>query len=316
MEKPAPKSLLHPRNKHQNSYDLEALCAQNPELKAYVFVNKFKIKTINFALPKAVLALNKALLKTDYGLTYWELPAHNLCPPVPGRADLIHHMADLLARDLGRIPMGPSIKGLDIGTGASLIYPILGQAIYQWQFVGTDICEASLVHAQNIIHKNQDLKDKIGLRHQPKPNQFFNQMILPDEFFSFVVCNPPFFASAQEAQKASARKVKNLSKGKKNEVTLNFSGNQNELICEGGELKFVAKMIKESKRFGEQCLWFSSLISNQKNLAYLSKTLEQVGVAQQAIVPMGQGQKTSHLLVWSFFLDDERQQILRNLMPL
>jgi 23S rRNA (adenine1618-N6)-methyltransferase len=33
---------------------------------------------------------------------------------------------------------------LDIGTGASCIYPILGQTVYQWHFVASDIDPISI----------------------------------------------------------------------------------------------------------------------------------------------------------------------------
>jgi len=33
------------------------------------------------------------------------------------------------------------VRGLDIGTGASAIYPLLGARVYGWSFLGTDIDE-------------------------------------------------------------------------------------------------------------------------------------------------------------------------------
>lgn len=78
------KSTLHPRNLHQNSYDFEQLISCVPELKHYVFINSYGTPTINFSIPKAVKLLNKALLQHFYAVKSWDIPEHNLCPPIPG----------------------------------------------------------------------------------------------------------------------------------------------------------------------------------------------------------------------------------------
>ena len=41
--------------------------------------------------------LNRAILMHHYGVKSWDIPAGYLCPPIPGRADYIHSVADLLA---------------------------------------------------------------------------------------------------------------------------------------------------------------------------------------------------------------------------
>tara|TARA_R110002049_G_scaffold285775_4_gene467314 strand:+ start:7279 stop:7518 length:240 start_codon:yes stop_codon:yes gene_type:complete len=74
-----------------------------------------------------------------------------------GRVDYVHHISDLLKSS----KIEDNIAILDIGTGASCIYPILGNAEYSWTFVGTDIDETSLKQAQSIINKN-NLKEVIS----------------------------------------------------------------------------------------------------------------------------------------------------------
>ena len=99
------KSTLHPRNQHRTRYDLEELFRKTPELKKFVFINEHELETIDFSNPEAVKTLNKALLKTYYGVIEWDLPTDYLCPPIPGRADAIHYIADLLAEsNRGIIP--------------------------------------------------------------------------------------------------------------------------------------------------------------------------------------------------------------------
>ena len=120
---------LHPRNIHQGRYDLAALEATLPELREIIFDNDYGQQSIDFANPIAVKLLNKALLLHYYGVSYWDIPVGYLCPPIPGRADYLHHVADLLARDQGRkIPFGEGVHILDLGVGANLIYPILAKS--------------------------------------------------------------------------------------------------------------------------------------------------------------------------------------------
>lgn len=92
------KPGLHPRNRHQNRYDFTALQQANPELTAFVRRSPAGEPTIDFADPLAVKALNRALLAHHYQVKNWDIPDGFLCPPVPGRADYIHHLADLLAQ--------------------------------------------------------------------------------------------------------------------------------------------------------------------------------------------------------------------------
>ena len=134
------KNKLHPRNKHQGRYHFESLKISCPELSLFVHSNKYNDESIDFFDPEAVKALNKALLKQYYKIEYWHIPPNYLCPPIPGRADYLHHIADLLAKsNNGKIPKGNKIHCLDIGTGANCIYPIIGSSEYKWSVVGADI---------------------------------------------------------------------------------------------------------------------------------------------------------------------------------
>lgn len=287
------KKELHPRNKHRDRYDFALLIEKHPELKQFVSENKYGDLSIDFFNPKAVKALNQALLYTYYQLDFWDIPDGYLCPPIPGRADYIHHVAHLVQKQ------SKPIKCLDIGVGANCIYPIIGVNEYDWDFVGTDIDSVSLDAAQKIIDVHPFLSEKVELRQQHNNNQIFAGIIQPMEAFDLSICNPPFHSSAEEAHSGSQRKLRNL-KGKKSKVVLNFGGTSNELWCEGGEAQFIQNMIHESKQFGSQCKWFTTLVSKQVHLQNASNTLRKLGVAHQEIIPMQHGNKISRILAWSF----------------
>lgn len=293
------KSGLHPRNPHRFRYDFKALIASCLDLEKFVSVNKFGDESIDFANPDAVKTLNRAILKHFYKISLWDIPRNYLCPPIPGRADYIHYIADLLADDNKKqIPTGKTIKILDIGVGANCVYPIIGSQAYGWDFVGTDIDPIAIKSAQNIIINNSVLSDKIECRLQPSNKHIFTGVIKPNEFFDVSICNPPFHASAEEAAAGSQRKNKNL--GLKDKNKLNFGGQNAELWCEGGEDAFVRNMIFESKEISQQIRWFTSLIAKKEHLTSIYYHLKKVNAVEVKTINMAQGQKISRIVAWTF----------------
>lgn len=308
---PTEKASLHPRNRHRERYDFKQLTASCPELGQFVKLNEYNDESIDFFNPRAVKTLNKALLKYFYGIDNWDIPSNYLCPPIPGRADYIHYVADLLSSSnsvfQAKIPAGSKIKCLDIGVGANCVYPIIGVREYGWSFVGTDIDRVSIESATRIVDNNALLKGKVELRLQQNPSDIFNGIIGKNEIFDLCTCNPPFHASLEEAQKGTMRKLKNLKHKKKVAPIQNFGGMGNELWCEGGEELFVGNMIRQSKRFAHSCFWFSTLISRQSNLKNVYKALENEEAIEVKTIPMSQGNKISRIVAWTF-LSKEHQE--------
>ena len=303
------KVRLHSRNKNRERYDLRALTNSNPELKNYIMPNKFGVESVDFSNPLAVKLLNKALLNHYYGIKNWEFPDENLCPPIPGRADYIHHIADLLGENnFGTIPIGDKITCLDVGIGASCIYPIIGVTEYGWKFIGSDIDPKSIASAQNIVNSNSSIKDKIECRLQKNSKDVFYGIIGKEDKIELIICNPPFHSSIEDAQKGTRRKIKNLSGKKVKTPELNFAGISNELICDGGEYKFIQNMIRESEKFSKNCYWFSTLVSKQSNLKGIYKLLEKIEANQIKKIPMGTGNKSSRIVAWTFLSREEQKE--------
>jgi 23S rRNA (adenine1618-N6)-methyltransferase len=308
------KKGLHPRNPHRFHYDFEALTKACPDLKDFVFTNEHQTETIDFSNPEPVKMLNKALLISNYAIQNWDIPASYLCPPIPGRADYIHYLADLLATtNNGIIPEGEMIVGLDIGVGANCIYPIIGNSSYGWSFVGTDIDEKALQNCKKIIADNPRLIDAISLQLQTEPRFIFKNIILPEDKFAFTICNPPFHSSPEEAAKSALRKVNALETTKSAKPVLNFGGQNTELWCKGGELGFLTQMIYESAKYPMQCLWFTSLVSKKDNLSRIYKLLNKVGAAEIKTIDMAQGQKSSRIVAWTFLSPKQQQELIKTL---
>ncbi len=295
------KANLHPKNLHRFGYDFDKLIAINSELEQYVFTNEYETKTLDFSNPDAVKSLNKTILKLNYNIQNWNLPKDYLCPPIPGRVDYIHYLADLLAfKNNNTIPTGENIVGLDIGIGSNCIYPILGNSVYDWSFVGTDIDEIAIQNCKKIIEQNPKLIDAISLQLQIESRFIFKNIILPEDKFAFTICNPPFHNSQLEATKSSIRKVNNLENTRTKSPILNFGGQNAELWCDGGEIGFVTQMIFESAKYPLQVFWFTTLVSKKENLPNIYKTLSKVQAVEIKTIEMSQGQKTSRIVAWTF----------------
>ena len=300
------KPGLHPRNRHAGGYDFARLVQACPELGPFVQRARHGGPSIDFADPAAVTALNCALLAEAYGIRGWDLPPGYLCPPIPGRADYVHHLADLLAgANGGVLPRGAAVRVLDVGVGASAIYPLIGHREYGWSFVGTDLDGLALDAAARILAANPGLAEAIQLRRQPNRRAIFAGVVRPEERFDLTLCNPPFHGSLREAREAAQQKWRKLGRGGEGQAR-NFGGQGAELWCEGGEAAFIRRMIMESSALRAQVRWFTTLVSSSALLPAMQRALRQAGASDTRMVPMAQGQKQSRFLAWTF-LSAEQQ---------
>lgn len=281
---------LHDHNRHKGDYDIDLLIKHLPELGEHVILTPTGTKSINFRDGNAVFLLNKALLQTHYGVNGWKILPNSLCPPVPGRADYIHHVADLVA---GK----KEVKVLDIGTGSGLIYPLLGASIYGWDFVATDIHQASLDNARSILRANPRLKNKIELRMQPQKDKILTNIIAPGERFDLVVCNPPFYKSREHHWEKIVKKNEKIHGGQ-DLPAQNFGGLSHELWYEGGEKAFILQMIYESFTFKDQLAWCTSIVSDKDHIKPLIAVLEYHKVPEVKVIPIQHGQKATRVLAW------------------
>lgn len=322
---------LHPRNPHKGRYDLELLSRHFPAIKEFIQLKGNGEQSLDFSDPAAVLALNQSLLACFYNVGLWQIPEGYLCPPIPGRADYIHYIADLLANSAGHVgsglvPRGKKIQVLDIGTGANCIYPIIGSQTFGWKFVGTDVDPFSVKCAENITRSNACLRKNVKLLLQKNSELIFEGVIAPDELYDLTMCNPPFHSSMAEATASNQRKQDNLNKHRTRRTNAdrgllsstgktvqlkesrNFGGQKAELWCAGGEIAFLQKMAKESKVFAQQVCWFTSLVSKRENIQSLKKQLENLGAEHIEVLNMSQGQKTSRVLAWSFLTVKQQRE--------
>ena len=302
------KSNLHERNRNRQRYDLKAMTQATPELSKYIKPNKNGEPSIDFSSKAAVRLLNQSILNHYYGIRHWEFPRDNLCPAIPGRAEYIHAIADLLSKsNQDKVPLGSKVTCLDVGIGASCIYPIIGVTEYDWNFIGSDIDERSIGSSNNIIDSNPSLSGKIKCVLQTDPRSIFQGILNEDEKIDVTLSNPPFHSSIKEAIESTQRKVRNLTGKNTAKTRRNFSGGNTELVYRGGELKFITNMINESQSISQNCLWFSSLVSKEYHLKKLQIRLKEIKAKDIKILEIKTGNKVSRVIAWTFHSKDERR---------
>ena len=84
------------------------------------------------------------------------------------------------------------------------------------------------------------------------------------------------------------------------DTVLNFGGQNSELWCKGGEIRFLRKMLKESKKFAQQCQWFTSLVSKSENVKPVLKILTKLEAVEVKEIEMKQGNKVTRIVAWRF----------------
>ncbi|KAI5888039.1 uncharacterized protein SCHCODRAFT_02639553 [Schizophyllum commune H4-8] len=204
---------MHPRNPYRTPIDFTALAEAYHPLQSYLVRTANGGLTLDFSDADAQICLTKALLHRDFGLDV-QLTPERLCPPVPNRLNYILWLQDILEATQDD-PSGP-VLGIDVGTGASAIYPLLGCATdARWAFVATELDLLSLRFARENVARNGSDKPYQGRSQRIEVLQaseggplLLPLAAYPDRQFAFSMCNPPFYESAEEIAACAAGKAR------------------------------------------------------------------------------------------------------------
>ena len=158
--------FMHPRNIYKDAPpNFQDLAEQFPGLKPYLVqrpdgdaaANTSASVSLDFDNPAALRALTVALLRRDFNLDI-DIPLNKLIPTVPSRLNYVLWMEDLLKAHKLDVPPG-DVLGLDIGSGASCIYALLGWRKNGWRFITTELDEEALRYAhENVVRNEADEK--------------------------------------------------------------------------------------------------------------------------------------------------------------
>ncbi|XP_066455727.1 RNA N6-adenosine-methyltransferase METTL16 [Eleutherodactylus coqui] len=286
---------MHPRNRYKDKPpDFAYLASKYPEFKQHVNVGLSGRLGLNFKDPGAVRELTCTLLKEDFGLTI-DIPLERLIPTVPLRLNYIHWVEDLINfHDSDKTTIR---RGIDIGTGASCIYPLLGATLNGWYFLATEVDDICYNYAKKNVEQNH-LADLIKVVKVPQKTLLMDA--LKEEsgiIYDFCMCNPPFFANQLEAQGVNSRNPRRPPPSSVN------TGGITEIMAEGGELEFVKRIIHDSLQLKKRLRWYSCMLGKKCSLAPLKEELRIQGVPKVAHTEFYQGRTMRWALAWSFYDD-------------
>ncbi|KAH9847987.1 S-adenosyl-L-methionine dependent methyltransferase [Lenzites betulinus] len=284
---------MHPRNPYKTPPDFLVLADAHPPLREHI-IHTPNGPSIDFRNDASQRALTEAFLSRDFAIRI-TLPPARLCPPVPNRLNYIlwlEDVANVVSLVLGQ-NADRHVRGLDIGTGASVIYPLLGcRTCPSWTFVATEIDELSLSSARDNVQRN-GLQARIEVRKADPAAPILAPLFESDAPpYDFTMCNPPFYGSREEVQQSA--------EGKEVGPNAVCTGADVEMITPGGEAAFVGQMVAESLAVRDRCRWFTSMLGKMSSLTHLVQTFRDNKIDDYAITELVQGQTRRWVIAWSF----------------
>lgn len=345
---------MHERNPYKTRRpNFAALARVDADFAQHVRFTSEGEAYLDWGCPAAMVALTRTLLWHDFQIR-WGLPEGRLCPTVPSRINYLLWLDDLLTSSMLLSPnkpaavlppssldllpsmeaAGPSTllaapsssfylnaragcrRVIDIGTGASCIYPLLGVALLGWSFLGTEHNETSIEAAR----RNVELNDWCGhievrtvtpgvatqathdfCKGIPALDEVpvLLGVLRPGETFDACMCNPPFYDLHEQphgrwATASGSQDARCAAAGA-------------ELHCEGGEVGFVQRIVRDSLRLRDAVTWYSSLLGRKTSLAPLLRELHLHSVPRIKICELAQGQTSRWVLAWSFVGNSETE---------
>ncbi|KAL4662973.1 hypothetical protein H8957_014155 [Semnopithecus entellus] len=286
---------MHARNRYKDKPpDFAYLASKYPDFKQHVQINLNGRVSLNFKDPEAVRALTCTLLREDFGLSI-DIPLERLIPTVPLRLNYIHWVEDLIGhQDSDKSTLR---RGIDIGTGASCIYPLLGATLNGWYFLATEVDDMCFNYAKKNVEQNH-LSDLIKVVKVPQKTLLMDALKEESEIiYDFCMCNPPFFANQLEAKGVNSRNPRRPPPSSVN------TGGITEIMAEGGELEFVKRIIHDSLQLKKRLRWYSCMLGKKCSLAPLKEELRIQGVPKVTYTEFCQGRTMRWALAWSFYDD-------------
>lgn len=289
--------FMHRNNIFRKEPDFRKLACDYQELEKYMIRNKNNKSKFDFKNPDAVKALTCALLHRYFQKTI-TLPPDRLIPAVPQRLNYVCWVEDLIKLVEQQIPE-LNITGLDIGTGASCIFPILCcHRNPSWSFVGVEPDEKSYKSAYDNVERNF-MQDKIRVVKITTDDQLSDILSLACQPLTFIMCNPPFF---EEGYGVTMELDSDLNKGSRPKSDANCS-NEIESITSGGEIAFVGYLIEQSMNFKEDVIIYSSMLGKKQSLMHFKQTFASLQTNENLSwtwAELCQGKTIRYAIAWTF----------------
>jgi 23S rRNA (adenine1618-N6)-methyltransferase len=309
--------------------NITELAKSYPPLQSFLHPTKEDPNILIFDAKQkgSIYELVKAQFRIDFGIENWcGVPEGYLIPSVTRSLNYLHFMEDLVQevhdkslllgfrakhvredgdpvkrqRDIDDIEgekessqpdreISTTVEGIDIGVGASCVFPILGCALNaNWKFVGIDVDKTALEWARENASVS-GFSDRINIVEAPagsapKLVECLQRNGLSQKKYGFVMCNPPFFDSPPDILEERQ-----------------FGGTTLERSCPGGEVAFVSGLIDESVQLKQTIIWFTTMLGIKESLtSILSRLHHEASAETIRTYRLEQGHKFRWVVAWSF----------------
>ncbi|PNF30379.1 hypothetical protein B7P43_G13417 [Cryptotermes secundus] len=281
---------MHPRNIYKTRPNFKELATSYPEFRKFAKQDITGKVTIDFKNQEALRALTTTLLHKDFGLRV-EIPLNHLVPALPLRLNYLLWLEDLL--HLSVKSREGQTRGVDIGCGASCIYPLLATTMKKWKMLATEIDHESVECARRNVACN-DYEDFITVK-QVEAGTILKGALDMDDAYDFTMCNPPFFSCEREADSSSKSRSSSRTLPRNGRT-----GSLSDIVVKGGEVAFILQMIQESAELRYKVKIYSTMVGLKSNFNVLKSELEKAGVASSTHTEFSQGHTTRWGLAWTF----------------
>lgn len=289
-------AFMHRRNIFRKEPDFKKLALEYQELKPFISVSaKNKLK-FDFKNPDALRSLTCILLH-KYFQKKITLAPDRMIPAVPQRLNYICWVEDLV-RLLEVQNSDLKVCGLDIGTGASCIFPILAcHRNPAWSFVGVDADEKSYEFA--VINVQQNYMDnRIRLMKINKDQELYDIVSRTDIPYplTFIMCNPPFFEQEYDVTIEMNTNIVSRPKSSAN------TSEGIESVVSGGEIAFVGRMLEASQNLKQEVTIYTSMLGRKQSLIHFKQTLSSLSDENLTWTwaELCQGKTIRYAIAWSF----------------
>lgn len=286
--------FMHPRNIYRKKRNFAQLGTEYPEFGKLLKHFPNGNATIDYKDPNALRILTQTLLKKDFMLDV-ELPPDRLVPAVPQRLNYVLWIEDLVSSMNISDGQNRVIHGIDIGIGASCIFPFLiCRNNKNWKMLGTEIDTESLRVAEANVRRN-DLSHRISLVGVTCDTHIC-EVLEDGTYYHFLMCNPPFFQhkSEEDVDMSDGSEISQKSPG-------NMSSPLESTYGELGEVGFCKNLMRQSFDVKTRIGIFSVMIGKKKSLEPLKQELKQIpGVRSWTTTEFCQGKTMRWGIAWSF----------------
>jgi 23S rRNA (adenine1618-N6)-methyltransferase len=270
--------------------DFLTLIKEFPELKKYILKqnedneDEFQFDWSNNELS---LLMDKSILNYYFNIKYYDIPNGFLIPPIPSRINYINLINSIITKLIKDIDI-KNIIGIDIGTGANIIYPILGYSIYKWKFICTEINKEAYNNAKLILQKN-NLENNINIIKQNNKDNIFISILNRENKYIFSMCNPPYYNYENE--------IKLEDKKRDNEY------NFDEIYYKNGEYGFFQRYFEESICYKNNVFLYTILIGKKINAENIYDKLSSYNdiIKIYNMQKILTGNNVRYIIYWSFF---------------